>query len=147
MKVYVAAPFAAREFALDVAEQIIADGHEVTSSWVRSTREVTSETVGVSVESEFEDAYRHALGDLEDVSQADCLVQITSNGVLYHGVDVPPEWLHTGGRHVEVGYALALDKHILLLGDPENIFTRTLASIHQTVPELLSFMKEIEKGL
>jgi len=52
--------------------------------------------------------------DLEDVADADCLVLFTHDyGSLQPG----------GGRFVEFGYALALGKRVIVIGDYENVFT------------------------
>lgn len=54
-----------------------------------------------------------AIDDLEDIDAADALVLVN------------PRHLHgsgRGGRHVELGYALARGKRVLLVGDRENVF-------------------------
>jgi nucleoside 2-deoxyribosyltransferase len=59
------------------------------------------------------DTTETAEGDLADVARADVLVALN-----------PATWKDrgTGGRHVELGYALALKKPVLLLGVRSNVF-------------------------
>ena len=99
VKVYIAAPYPEREAAQavmrDLENQI---GFEVTSTWLREMDELA-------------DAYARL--DLADVGRADVLVALN-----------PSAWTNTGtgGRHVEFGYALALGKRIVLVGERSNIF-------------------------
>ena len=51
--------------------------------------------------------------DLNDVFIADAIILYNPKGV--HGTG-------SGGRHVEFGYAAALNKKLILIGWPENIF-------------------------
>lgn len=54
-----------------------------------------------------------ALMDLDDIRAADLFVVYKPRET--HGRT-------TGGHHVEFGYALALGKPIVLMGEPENVF-------------------------
>ena len=54
-----------------------------------------------------------ALDDFEDIDAADVLA--LWNPKHHHGAG-------SGGRHVEVGYALARGKRVVLMGDRENVF-------------------------
>ena len=139
--IYIAAPFAARDFAKEVAQALIDAGHTVTSTWILSERAITTETVGTSPETEFEQALEHARGDVDDVLRSDLLLQITSEACLLSAHEIPQEWLHTGGRHVEFGVAIANGTPCHLLGAPENIFTRTMAACHRTVEDFLEFIE------
>lgn len=98
MKVYIAAPYPLRAHAIDVMHHLEALGHVVTSRWLKSPDELADE---------------HARKDLADVAEADVLLALN-----------PPRWedAGTGGRHVEFGYALALEKQIVLVGERSNIF-------------------------
>ena len=101
MKVYLAAMYSLRETtARDYAQILVDMGHEVTSRWLVEDEPPGSETVS-------------AIKDLSDVHRADALVLITNPfGTKYTG----------GGRHVEMGYALALRRHVVCVGDFETIF-------------------------
>jgi len=98
LKVYIAAPYPWRDSAIGQMRALEQAGFEVTSTWLRQ----------IDVEA---DAYARL--DLSDVARADVLVAIN-----------PPEWEKggTGGRHVELGYALALHKRVVLVGNASNIF-------------------------
>lgn len=98
MKVYIAAPYPWRDNAIEQMKKVEAAGFEVTSTWLRA----------LDTENDV-----HARLDLADVARADVLLAIN-----------PPEFLTsgTGGRHVELGYALALNKRIVLVGSASNIF-------------------------
>lgn len=98
MKVYIAAPYQERDYAITVMLALEARGIAVTSRWLKSPDEL---------------ADQFAREDLADVASADWLLALN-----------PPAYANkgTGGRHVELGYALALGKRIALVGDKTNIF-------------------------
>lgn len=100
MKVYIAAPYQLRDNAIRAMNTLHAMGHIVTSCWLLEAED---------------DGPDSAQKDLDDIAAADALV-------LLH----PEEWHQkgTGGRHVEFGYALALGKKIILLGQRTNNFHR-----------------------
>lgn len=94
MKVYIAAPYEERAEAIRVMQVLEALGVEVTSDWLR-------------------DGGQDAPGDLSDVDRADTVLLLNPAAYRDRG---------TGGRHVEMGYALALGKQVVLLGARSNIF-------------------------
>lgn len=98
MKVYIAAPYPMREEAIALMLQLETAGHEVTSTWLKSPDEMKDE---------------YARLDLADVARADALVAFNPAGWEEKG---------TGGRHVEFGYALALNIPVFLIGAKSNIF-------------------------
>lgn len=128
MKIYIAAPFAARPYAKRIAEALQNAGHVVTSTWVLSERAINAESIGTSPVTTQRAAEDHAWGDFNDIDRADILLHITSSAALADNPDLPEEWLHTGGRHVEVGWALATDTPVHYIGEPENIFARTMCN-------------------
>lgn len=98
VKVYIAAPYPIRDVAVKMMRRLELQSIEVTSRWLKEDDTLSDE---------------HARNDLEDVERADVLLAMN-----------PADWSEsgTGGRHVELGYALALGKPILLVGDRSNIF-------------------------
>ena len=98
MKVYIAAPYPERLAAQALLRWIESAGDEVTSTWLRE-------------EDTLDDF--HAQLDLDDVARADVLLAFNPKAYAEAG---------TGGRHVELGYALALGKPVVLLGSRTNIF-------------------------
>lgn len=98
-RVYIAAPFPLRDYAVAMMHDLERRfGFEVTSRWLKAPDELADE---------------HARKDLADIAAADVLLAIN-----------PSDWIDkgTGGRHVELGYALALGIPIVLLGSRSNIF-------------------------
>jgi hypothetical protein len=146
VKVYVAAPYAARDYIERVMYPVLAEaGHECTSTWALASRDIHAGTVGASLDTEHDDAVRHAEGDLYDVARSGALIGLTAKFCIDNanmGDNVDPLWLHTGGRHVEMGYALhaAMRVRTVIVGEPENIFQRTLAIV---VPDLDSAIRAL----
>lgn len=100
MKIYLAARFSRLEEMRKYAEELIEDGHEITSSWNFGGEE------GLT----FTDI---ALLDVKDVLSADAVVSFTEP----YGSSNPG-----GGRHVEFGVALATKKKLFIVGEREQVF-------------------------
>lgn len=116
MKIYIAAPYPLRDDAIALMHTLEHRGHEVTSRWLKQLDENNDET---------------ARADLEDVRWADTLI-------FLH-----PEAWHdrgTGGRHFEMGYAYALAKRIILIGQRTSIFH------HLSDVEVIDSIAELENG-
>ena len=107
MKIYIAAPWQKRYRAQEIMRLLEAEGHTVTSTWLKQDDALPSTTNDPVAN----DGY--ATLDLDDVAQADMLVALNPPDFEYAG---------TGGRHVEFGYAIALKKRIVLIGQRSNIF-------------------------
>lgn len=102
MRIYIAARYDRRFEMLGVAINLMRAGHVVTSSWVEGRGDVPDAIA--------------AIEDIDDLSRADCLVSFTeqpSRGVA---------WSARGGRHVELGIALASGKRVCIVGPRENVF-------------------------
>jgi len=97
-RVYIAAPYPIRDVAIALMRRLEVSGCEVTSTWLKAPDKLSDEFARV---------------DLADVARADVLIALNPDGWQERG---------TGGRHVEFGYALALGKPILLIGQRANIF-------------------------
>lgn len=117
--VYVAGPYAARHRLNGFAVHLRDLGVEVTASWLQETHDITPGTINAATDLTDADVSRHAATDLHDISRADLLVLITAE---VSGLD--PTTVFSGGRHVETGYALAVDVPVLVVGEPENVFHR-----------------------
>ena len=102
--VYLSARFERRDELNGYRAELEAAGLEVTSRWlIDPTPELTDE------------AWRQlATKDVEDIQRAAGLVLFTEPGRSGGG----------GGRHVEFGVALGLDKRVIVVGEPENLFHR-----------------------
>jgi nucleoside 2-deoxyribosyltransferase len=120
MKVYVAAPYPIRDLAIYVMRALEEHGHEVTSRWLKALDELTDE---------------HARKDMEDVASADVLLAMNPDGW---------ENIGTGGRHVEFGYALALGKRVVLIGQRSNMFHYlNQVTVVDTLEEALAWLTNL----
>lgn len=134
IKAYIAAPWPIRERAIAVRRLLALRGIQCTAGWLTDARLSLDDAT--------------ATMDLSDVARADVLVAIN-----------PVAWADqgTGGRHVELGFALGLQKPIVLLGVRSNIFHHLnlvrvvddseygLATLADTVTEVVS-QREIARG-
>lgn len=102
--VYIAAPFPTRHEMRRFRDEIEALGHTVTSTWidVEPDEDATS----------WDHRERAAIQCLEEVAAADILLIVTDD-----------PHAGRGGRHVEMGYALALGKRIWRIGPRTHAFT------------------------
>lgn len=144
MRVYVAAPYAAREQVVAAALLLEERGHHCTSSWRDGSREIHSGTIGTAPDLTLGTVAGHALADLTDVASSHALIHLTAAHVAA-GQPIPTDWLHTGGRHVEVGYALALGLPVIVVGEPENVFQRGLCRIVTTLEDAIRSL-DLPKG-
>lgn len=97
-RVYIAAPAPLIDHARALRNVLVAAGDQVTARWL---------------DVPFEDTPAAARMDLDDIDAADLLIALN-----------PEPWRQkgTGGRHVELGYALARGKQVLLVGARTNVF-------------------------
>ena len=99
--IYLAAPFELISVMGVLAADLTRAGFTIRASWLLADPDDL-------------DLYAaDALRDLTDIDAADIVV-----------VANPPEYYRSGsgGRHVEMGYALALGKPVVLWGHPSNVF-------------------------
>lgn len=115
MKVYIASAYQTRDTVRAHVADLTSVGIQCTSRWLNEKVEITPGTVGAATDLSDEAVRQHVSTDLTDVAAADTLVLFTASATGHIG---------GGGRHVEMGYALALDKHVVVIGTPENVFQR-----------------------
>lgn len=112
MRVYLAARYSRKDELLGYATELAELGIEVTSRWIQGLHEIPPEGIEV-------DSHEHyqwcAEDDLADLDAADVLVAFTEPEGLIAGRG-------RGGRHVELGYAIAKGKPVLICGHRENVF-------------------------
>lgn len=131
MRFYLAARYSRREELLGVRDVIEALGGEVTSRWLNGNHQISDTGVPIGDEGEqlVEDPdgdlaagdgeraaalrAKFAMDDYQDVRRADVLVAFT---------EPPRSTASRGGRHVELGLALAWTEHIIIVGPRENVF-------------------------
>lgn len=145
MLIYLAAAYAARDIVRrDVVPQLVAAGHTIGASWLIEDHAITSETIGAALGEPDSYVDKQVEQDFEEVRAADAVVHLTESfmrqlslGLRLRG----PGVLTTGGRHVECGYALALGKLVVTVGEPENVFAR---SVTQVVPDIAEAIKTLD---
>lgn len=134
MKVYLAAPYVARDQIRDYAAELTRIGYEVVARWLQEQHEITDGTTGPATALDDDQVAGHAHDDLHDVTRANLFVLFTAEAV---GGETG-----SGGRHVETGYAIAKNIPVIVVGKPENIFHRlgractVVPDWHQAVLEL-----------
>lgn len=110
MKLYLMISWAALEEGKRAARMLEQAGHMVTNHFLRPDY-----VAPLTPDDELpeEETYRRALADLSDLAEADVAVSMNVSGPST-----------SGGRHIEFGAALAMNKRIAIIGKPENIFQR-----------------------
>ena len=97
--IYIAATYERRLEMQEYRDELLALGYSVTSRWLEGTHDKEPWEIC-------------ALHDYHDVQDAYYVVTFTAPAGTYS----------RGGRHVEVGLAIAWDKQVLLVGQRENVF-------------------------
>jgi hypothetical protein len=98
--VYIAASYPRKDEAQSLAGLLKHRGHCVSSRWHREGPKKDNPTLWPT----------DCLRDLEDLEECNVLVGITGDN------------LSRGGRHTEIGIALATGKRIILVGPMEQVF-------------------------
>lgn len=110
-RIYLAARYSRWHELTDYAQQLRAYGYVITSRWLEGRSSLSSE--GLSEEAPLEQRASFALQDWEDLMSADVCVSFTES---------PRSSNTRGGRHVEMGAALAAQKRVIVVGHRENVF-------------------------
>ena len=124
MNIYLAARYSRREELCTYRSWLLTAGAQVTSRWLDGDHQVTDgQLLGaddaqvIEGDSQDESAVelrrRFALEDWADLLRADLVVSFT---------EPPRSNASRGGRHVEFGAALALNKQCMVVGPRENVF-------------------------
>lgn len=118
MKIYITARWGRRDEMRSHRISLEKAGHKVNSRWLDEP-DGTPEAKAASI-------------DLTDICMSDVLVVFS---------ETPDIGYYTGGRHVEFGYAIALDKRIIVIGPRENIFMH-VPTVHvvSTLEEAIEFL-------
>jgi len=118
VRIYLAARYSRRQELSEYATQLRDLGHIVTSTWIDGHHEASSPH-GPRAEQLADGAERRgwALEDWADLARSDALICFTEQAgptVLYARV--------SGGRHVELGIALAWELDVMIVGPRENLY-------------------------
>lgn len=111
MKIYLAGAYSRREQLCELRDHLRRLGHTVTSRWLDTEWQHRPDQ-SPAAPPEYREKY--AVIDLEDVRNAECVINFTERPDAKHG--------RRGGRHVEFGYALGLGKRCVVVGPRENLF-------------------------
>lgn len=114
MKIYLAARYSRHPEMREVRTMVEARGFTVTSRWIdchggQREESFTPETLNSPYGPDVCAPYGKA--DVDDLIAADCVVAYTGTGSG-----------GKGGRHVEFGIAMGLQKRLIIVGPRENIF-------------------------
>ena len=122
MKIYLAAAYARREQMQHVAHRLEQAGHHVTSRWINRDSGDAAAIDACPIPGHYRAAAGEiAQADLDDIKACQLLIAFTETGGPHqHLIDT--DRTARGGRHVELGYALALGKKAATVGPLENIF-------------------------
>lgn len=117
MRIYVAASWESKERAKDIMNKLEQLGHTITMDWV--THEMEDEADG------------YAVADMYGVATATCLIFISDGN-------------RSGGKHFELGYAVASNIPVLILDDvPKEdacVFVKSKWFQHISEKELMNLM-------
>lgn len=138
MRVYIAAPYAARDRVTDswlpALRRINATS---TASWLEETHQINDGTVGAAPGLTDAAASEHAQQDFEDIASSEVLLLLTADYLGVNGT--------SGGRHVETGYALARGLHVIVVGEPENVFHRVQSGAVEVVQSFIEALTAIQQ--
>ena len=121
MKIYLASPFEKQPFMRVVRGHLQERGYEVTADWLDEKTETGQDAA-------------LAQRDIAAIQAADVVVVYNPQEFRYSG---------TGGRHVELGIALMLDKVVVLLGERSNVFHHLVLHRVETTVELYRLLDHL----
>lgn len=111
MRIYLMARYARHPEMRKYRDELEALGYVVTSRWINGGHELPG-SIGGDIPLEY--GRRYALEDWDDLADADVCIGFTEHE------DVPNRG--RGGRHVEMGAALGMEKRVIIVGPRENVF-------------------------
>ena len=110
MRIYLMARYSRHEEMQEVAKALQLLGHTITSRWIWGEHRAHAAAIGTGTITNIEQQI--AQNDVFDLWTAECAIGFS-------------EELHTttrGGRHVELGMALAWNKQVIIVGGYEHVF-------------------------
>lgn len=109
-KVYLASRYSRFKEMQGYATELKKMGYEVTSRWIQGNHKMSK---GSSTQAEKKERIRFANEDKKDLNKSDIVICFTEE----------PRTTNTrGGRHVELGMAIAWEKEVYIIGYKENVF-------------------------
>ncbi len=118
MKIYLASRYS-RYLEMQKYRDILeAAGHTVTSRWINGNHQLSDD--GLSDQAKISERIRLATEDMSDLLEADMCLFFSEQ---------PRSTATRGGRHVEFGIFLGMNKTCIVIGPRENIF-HCLPQVH-----------------
>lgn len=137
MRIYPAGRYSRRDELRIFANDLRNIGHTITSRWLNTN--FRDDNPNESSAAPLEERGKYALIDMLDILSASCVINFTEAPGTVGGA--------RGGRHVELGMAIAWQKRIIVVGHRENIFHHLVAiefyADHQEV--LTKLIEEIQE--
>ena len=109
-KIYLMARYSRHPEMQEVAHRFQRMGHAITSRWIWGEHQASDAAIGTGTLGDFE--RRLAQEDIADLSEADLCISFSD----------PLGTPMRGGKHVELGMAIAWGKRIINVGNREHVF-------------------------
>lgn len=133
MKAYLATKYDRYAEMQGVRDFLVALGHTVTSTWHDQHEQEESAPLD-QLNSEPDRVAKYARLDIDDLRAADTVISFTGQQ-------------STGGRHVELGLAIAMDKRLIVVGPREHVFHALPQVEHyRTWRGLASYLSQLHVG-
>jgi nucleoside 2-deoxyribosyltransferase len=147
MRIYLASRYKRREELCVYRQELREMGHIVEARWLNGSHQISDKGIPIGDEGEAmveatggigkdgdELRQQFARDDIEDVCFADTVINFT---------EPPRSEANGGGRHVEYGIAMALQKRLIIVGYRENIFHWVpFAEFYETWADAKKSLKE-----
>lgn len=132
INIYLAGRYSRRAELDGYRRELESRGYVVTSRWLDGQHQIPDDGMPVGGRAD-EYAERFALEDWEDLRRAEVVIAFT---------EAPRSTSSRGGRHVELGAALAWGKQVVIVGPRENVFCHLpeIAAHSDTWPGALEFL-------
>lgn len=118
MHIYLMARYSRHLEMQAVAYALMDVGHQITSRWIWGAHQASDAAIATRELGDFERQLAHE--DWMDLKAAECCI----------GFSEPLRTPSRGGRHVELGLALAWGKRIIVVGGAEHVFHALPQIIH-----------------
>lgn len=124
MKIYLAARYSRREELCGYRTQLEEMGHTITSRWLNGSHQISNEgkPIGETGEELVENGSCEVSKGLRESFAREDRDDVYASELVVAFTEVPRASTSRGGRHVELGLAIARGKIICLIGPRENIF-------------------------
>lgn len=129
MRIYLAGRFSRRDEFISYIPLLEADGHTNGSRWLTEETDSTQRAVTDQQRENW------AVMEMQDIAKCHVLIAFTEEPGVEGGA--------RGGRHVEFGAAIAMEKPVVIVGPRENLF-HYLPGIPQfdTIQKALNALRE-----